>query len=65
MATSKPIPVCTSDVISDYEIIEGGKAIRFKPCGVTSHNESDIRNYYCGHCHRFLNDAKLLKARLR
>ncbi len=65
MATSKPILKCTDDIIPNYEIINEGRAIKFTPCGLISHNEKDVRNYYCAHCHRFLNDTKLLKARLR
>jgi hypothetical protein len=25
-------------------------------CGVTSHNENDVKNRYCGHCGVFLED---------
>jgi hypothetical protein len=61
--TSEP-QICTTDIVSDYEILDGGSAIRFKPCGIVSHNQSDVRHYYCSRCKRFMNDPKLISARL-
>jgi hypothetical protein len=36
------------------EIIDGGRAIRFSPCGIVSHNPNDVRERYCGACHEFV-----------
>lgn len=49
---SNPTP-CTT--MTTYEIVEGehGLGIRCKLCGLTSWNENDVLNFYCGYCHRF------------
>jgi RNase P subunit RPR2 len=41
-----------------YRVVEkdGRRAITCKRCGRTSHNPTDVRNVYCGNCHRFLLD---------
>jgi len=48
-----------------YELIEspgsvGGWAIRCRKCGMTSHHPEDVKNRYCGNCHEFHNDLKVL-----
>jgi ribosomal protein L37E len=48
-----------------FEIVHsdaGGKGIRCKDCGLTSYNENDIKNKYCGNCHDF-HELKMLKQR--
>lgn len=44
--------------LSTYQIIDGGMAIRFLPCGMVSHNANDVINHYCARCHRFIDDTK-------
>lgn len=36
-----------------YTIAEDGKSITCHFCGRTSHNQQDVANVYCGHCHCF------------
>lgn len=36
-----------------YEILEAGAAIRCHACGRVSHHPRDVKQRYCGHCHRF------------
>ncbi len=36
-----------------YEIKNGGGAIKCKICGLISHNINDVKNKYCGYCHKF------------
>ena len=41
-----------------FEIIDspgavGGKAITCAVCGLTSHNPEDVKQGYCGYCHRY------------
>jgi hypothetical protein len=36
-----------------YELLDGGRAIRCRHCGLTSHNPTDVAERYCGHCHLF------------
>lgn len=33
-----------------YTIAEDGKSITCHFCGLTSHNQMDVANVYCGHC---------------
>lgn len=58
-----PAPTCTNDIVSDYEVIEGGKAIKFSPCNIISHHPEDVRNYYCARCKRFMNDIIPIRKR--
>ena len=47
-----------------YEIIyEDGKpyAIRCCICNMTSYNENDIEQKYCGNCHQFHNILEFLR----
>ncbi|MEA3211296.1 MAG: hypothetical protein QOE70_4353 [Chthoniobacter sp.] len=47
-----------------YTISADGRSITCHACGRTSHNSNDVREKYCGHCHRFLSDPDLdLEAR--
>jgi hypothetical protein len=39
-----------------FEILEDGKAIKCRNCNLTSHNQNDVENRYCGHCHVFHED---------
>lgn len=48
------VTVCGMDQVSTCAVIEDGAAIRFSPCGITSHNQNDVANRYCGACHRFI-----------
>jgi hypothetical protein len=46
------------DVILPYEAFDilshaEGIAIRCRTCGMISHNQNDVRNLYCGKCHKF------------
>jgi len=41
-----------------YWISPGGQSITCLACGLTSYNPHDVREHYCGGCHRFLHDAK-------
>jgi hypothetical protein len=36
----------------------GAKSIRCDTCGLTSHNSNDVKNLYCGFCHRFHEAAR-------
>ncbi len=36
-----------------YFIPKDGLSIKCLLCGMTSHNQDDVLNLYCGHCHRF------------
>lgn len=45
-----------------YTIVEGGSAILCLLCGRSSYNPNDVRNAYCGHCHRFHQDQARLAA---
>lgn len=36
-----------------YRIAEDGKGITCLLCGMTSNNENDVRERYCGNCHQF------------
>ena len=36
-----------------YQISDDGKSITCKACGRTSHSAGDVKNLYCGFCHRF------------
>jgi hypothetical protein len=56
--------VCTEDIVPSYEIIEEGRAIKFAPCGIVSHNLNDVRHFYCASCKRYMNDDSLLRHRL-
>jgi hypothetical protein len=39
-----------------YEIVDNGKAILCLRCMRISHHPTDVKNRYCGFCHRFHND---------
>lgn len=43
-------------VTPTYRIAEDGKSITCRICGLTSHNENDVRERYCGNCCRFHED---------
>jgi len=51
--------------VNTYVIIDvnGISAIRCLVCGFTSYNENDIKNKYCGSCHRPhpINDVPIFK----
>jgi len=36
-----------------FVILDGGKAIKCRACGMTSHHPEDVRQRYCGNCHEF------------
>jgi hypothetical protein len=36
-----------------YELLDAGRAIRCRRCGLTSHNPNDVELRYCGHCKLF------------
>jgi hypothetical protein len=42
-----------------YAVSFDGKAIFCRMCGNASHNQNDIENRYCGHCHLFHDNRKL------
>lgn len=44
---------CLNQGLTDYEIINQGKAIKL-PCGAVSHNENDVKHRFCARCGRFL-----------
>ena len=44
-----------------YEIVEKGKAIKCLVCNMTSYNENDVREKYCGNCHQFHNILEYLQ----
>lgn len=37
----------------DYILLYDGKAILCRHCGMISFNINDIKEKYCGNCHRF------------
>jgi ribosomal protein L37E len=39
-----------------YTMIDQGRAIRCNMCGSASYSAQDIRQKYCGRCHKFHND---------
>lgn len=51
-----PVPkVCTLATPDQwYEIIDGGSAIKFHPCGTISHNLKDVEYGYCARCHLYI-----------
>lgn len=36
-----------------FELVEDGRAIKCLVCNMTSHNENDVTNRFCGRCNRF------------
>lgn len=48
---------CAADVVRSYQLLEDGKAIRFLPCGVTSHHPEDARQRYCARCGHTVAEA--------
>ncbi len=43
-----------------YKIVRvrGSLGIKCGECGLTSHNEVDIKQKYCGNCRKFHKDVK-------
>lgn len=33
-----------------FEILEDGKAIKCRRCGMTSYSQKDVENHFCGRC---------------
>lgn len=50
--------LCPKALKPTYEVgvIEGDRFIRFHPCGVVSFNKNDVKEHYCGKCHRFIEE---------
>lgn len=44
------------DYPTTFAISEDGKTITCLKCKLTSHNQNDVANHYCGHCHVFHDD---------
>lgn len=42
---------------SEYSISPDGSSITCLTCLKTSHNLNDVKNRYCGFCHKFLEDT--------
>ncbi len=42
-------------------IAADGKSITFQPCGMTSHNPSDVEQRYCIRCHRWMDLVELAR----
>jgi predicted RNA-binding Zn-ribbon protein involved in translation (DUF1610 family) len=42
--------------LASYRISIDGKSITCLVCGFVSHNRNDVREVYCGNCHRFHRD---------
>jgi hypothetical protein len=40
-----------------YELVNDGRAIRCRRCGLTSHNPNDVAQRYCGQCKVFHEDV--------
>jgi ribosomal protein L37E len=38
-------------IIPSFKMLENGKAILCKMCGMVSRNANDVKERYCGHCH--------------
>jgi hypothetical protein len=55
--TRAPWKRCTADQVSSYQIVDGGKAITFHPCGVTSPHPEDVKHRFCAYCDRFIEEA--------
>jgi hypothetical protein len=53
MGKQMPAP-CAQGERSTCVISEDRTTIMFLPCGVISFNANDVRERYCGHCHRFM-----------
>lgn len=43
--------------MNGYRIAATGRTITCLHCGVTSHNQNDVRERYCGNCHKFHEDG--------
>lgn len=41
------------------DLVDEGQSIHCLLCGTTSHNPNDVRERYCGFCHRFHDDATI------
>jgi hypothetical protein len=39
-----------------YRLVDEGRAIECLRCGMISYHPEDVRNLYCGYCHRFHDD---------
>jgi hypothetical protein len=39
-----------------YRLVDDGRAIECLRCGMVSYHPEDVRQRYCGHCHRFHDD---------
>jgi hypothetical protein len=46
----------------NYTISTDGGSITCHQCGLMSHNQKDVINRYCGHCHIFHDDMADLNA---
>lgn len=44
---------CADKTYRACEIVKSGKAIKFSPCGIVSHNKNDVENMYCAACDFF------------
>jgi hypothetical protein len=49
----KPEPHPEPETGANYTIDAEGRSIRCHKCGMTSWNLNDVREKYCGHCHKF------------
>jgi hypothetical protein len=45
-----------------YMLSSDGHSITCHQCGLTSHNQNDVVNRYCGHCHVFHDDMAAFNA---
>jgi len=39
--------------IRTYRLLDDGRAIECRRCGLTSHNLNDVRELFCGNCRLF------------
>lgn len=51
-----PACLAAKDYPPTFELIDGGKAIKCRRCGLVSHNPKDVERHYCGHCHVYHDD---------